>query len=78
LGHWAHDCRSKAKKDQARTIQDEEATLMVLWATVTQCPPNAALVAVAPDSDVEKEVWIYEEKVFMQLGKLEDGRDTKI
>jgi hypothetical protein len=51
---------------------------MVLWATVTQCPPKAALVVVAPDSDVEKEVWIYEEKVFVQLGKLEDGRDTKI
>jgi hypothetical protein len=51
---------------------------MVLRATVTQCPPKAAPMAAVTDDDVEKGVLIHEEKVFMQLGKSEDGCDTKI
>jgi hypothetical protein len=78
LGHWTRECRSNSKKDQSHNIQDEEATLMVLRAMVTQCPPKAAPMAAVTDDDVEKGVLIHEEKVFMQLGKSEDGCDTKI
>jgi predicted solute-binding protein len=51
---------------------------MVLRAMVTQCPPKLVPVAVVTSGDVEKGLLIHEEKVFMQLGKLEDGRDAKI
>jgi hypothetical protein len=36
LGHWARECRSKAKKEQAHFTQDEEAALMVVRATLTR------------------------------------------
>jgi hypothetical protein len=36
VGHWARECRSKAKKEQAHFTQDEEAALMVVRATLTR------------------------------------------
>jgi hypothetical protein len=34
LGHWARECRSKPKKEQANVARDEEASLMVARATI--------------------------------------------
>jgi hypothetical protein len=63
LGHWARECLSKAKKDQAHTVQDEEASLMVLTAIVNQSLVMGALAAVI--GSVENTgVVIREEKVF--------------
>jgi hypothetical protein len=76
LGHWACECRSKPKKDQAHTVQDEEASLMVVRATLVQCPVKEAL-AVGETRGMETGVVIREERVFVQLGKLESGSDAK-
>jgi hypothetical protein len=76
LGHWTHECRSKAKKDQAHTVQEEEASLMVLRVTIVESMTVKAPV-VAPFDGVGIGVVIHEEKVFVQLGKLEARRDAK-
>jgi hypothetical protein len=78
LGHWACECQSKARKDQAHIVQDEEASLMVVRATVTHCSSREALAAVETSREVEIGVVIHEERVFMQLGKPEPGRNAKI
>jgi hypothetical protein len=77
LGHWAWECRSKAKKDQAHAVQDEEASLMVLTATVNHSPVEGALVAVT-EGEKGTAVVLREEKVFVQLGKPEACRDTSV
>jgi hypothetical protein len=77
LGHMARECRSKAKKDQAHVVQDEEASLMVLTATVNHSPVEGALVAVT-EGEKGTAVMLWEEKVFVQLGKLEAHRDTSV
>jgi hypothetical protein len=36
MGHWAHECRSKPKKEQAHVMQDEEeGSLLLVTATLT-------------------------------------------
>jgi hypothetical protein len=43
VGHWAHDCRSKAKKEEAHAAHDDESTLLLLEAgdvTVTEVSPS--------------------------------------
>jgi hypothetical protein len=76
LGHWARECRSKAKKDQAHIVQEEEASLMVLRVTDVESTIVKALVVASSDG-VGAKVVIHEEKVFVQLGKLETNCDAK-
>jgi hypothetical protein len=78
LGHWARECRSKARKEQAHMVQDEEASFMVVRATIMLCSAGEALVVAEADGEVEIRVVIHEERVFRQLQKAEPGRDAKI
>jgi hypothetical protein len=58
MGHWAHECHSKPKKEQARVTQDEEeASLMLASATLIR------LEVISSNAEVE----IHEEKVFTHL-----------
>jgi hypothetical protein len=66
MGHWAHECHSKPKKEQAHVAQDEEeASLMLASATLIR--PEV----ISSSAEVE----IHEEKVFAHLDK-EKERDT--
>jgi hypothetical protein len=54
LGHWARECQSKAKKEQAHFAQDEEAVLMVVRATLTRgaaAVSGTDVAAAAPRGD---------------------------
>jgi hypothetical protein len=58
MGHWACECRSKPKKEQAHITQDEEeASLMLVSATLIH--PEV----ISSSAEVE----IHEEKVFPHL-----------
>ena len=41
-GHWAKDCRSKKKEEQAHAAQDDEPTLMFAHGAVEEVPPPIA------------------------------------
>jgi hypothetical protein len=45
MGHWAHECQSKPKKEQANMAHEEEASLMVARATMFQCPTDEDVLA---------------------------------
>jgi hypothetical protein len=36
LGHWARECKSKPKREQANAVHEEEASLMVAKVTIRQ------------------------------------------
>jgi hypothetical protein len=36
MGHWARECRSKAKKGEAHTVVDDEPSLLLLEAGLVQ------------------------------------------
>jgi hypothetical protein len=58
MGHWARECRSKPKKEQAHITQDEEeASLMLASATLIRQE------VISSSAEVE----IHEEKVFTHL-----------
>jgi hypothetical protein len=58
MGHWARECRSKPKKEQAHIVQDEkEASLMLALATLI------CLEVISSSAEVE----IHKEKVFAHL-----------
>jgi hypothetical protein len=66
MGHWARECCSKPKKEQAHIAQDkEEASLMLALATLI-CPE-----VISSSAEVE----IHEEKVFTHLDE-EKERDV--
>jgi hypothetical protein len=63
MGHWAHECCSKSKKEQAHIAQDEEdASLMLASATLIR--PEV----ISSSTEVE----IHEEKVFAHLDEEKD------
>jgi hypothetical protein len=66
MGHWARECRSKPKKEQAHIVQDEEEALLML-ASATLIHPEVISSSV--------EVEIHKEKVFAHLDE-EKERDT--
>jgi hypothetical protein len=76
-GHWGQDCRSKAKKEQAFVAQDEES-LMVVWVFLSQSLAEAVPPLVTTDGDAEEVMVIQEEKVFLQIGRTEENRDTMV
>jgi hypothetical protein len=85
LIHWAHECWAKEKKDQAHTVHEEEATLMMVTTTDSESSHKRSQVAmeaatgeVVTDEVVETGVVIHEEKVFVQLGRPEARKDVKI
>jgi hypothetical protein len=83
LGHWARECRAKAKKDQVLTVHEEEASLMTVTTTISESPQKRSQATVATEEVVAGEVVetgvvIHEEKVFVQLGRPEARRDAKI
>jgi hypothetical protein len=58
MGHWARECRSKPKKEQAHVTQDEEeASLMLVLSTLIR--PEV----ISSSAEVD----IHEEKVFAHL-----------
>jgi hypothetical protein len=58
MGHWARECRSKPKKEQAHVMQDEEeASLMFMLSTLIH--PEV----ISSSAEVD----IHEEKVFTHL-----------
>jgi hypothetical protein len=64
MGQWAHECRSKPKKEQAHVAQDgEELSLMLASATLIR--PEV----ISSSAEVE----IHEEKVFTNLDKEKDS-----
>jgi hypothetical protein len=66
MGHWAHKCRSKPKKEQVHVTHDEEeASLMLTLATLIH--PEV----ISSSAEVE----IHEEKVFAHLDE-EKERDA--
>jgi hypothetical protein len=68
MGHWARECRSKPKKEQAHVTQnEEEASLMLASATLIH--PEV----ISSSAEVE----IHEEKVFAHLDE-EKERDAGI
>jgi hypothetical protein len=67
VGHWARECRSKPKKEQAHIVQDEEeASLMLVLSTLIH--PKV----ISSSAEVE----IHEEKVFAHLNE-EKECDTR-
>jgi hypothetical protein len=66
MGHWARECHSKPKMEQAHVAQDEEEASLML-ASVTLIRPEVI------SSNIEVE--IHEEKVFDHLDK-EKERDA--
>ena len=49
LGHWARDCRSKSKKEQAHIVkEEEEASLLLIKSEIDM--PTELLLASAPQS----------------------------
>ncbi|CAA7409286.1 unnamed protein product [Spirodela intermedia] len=77
LGHWARECRSKPKKEQAHVVQnEEEASLLLVKSTTakltapppTSTPPRFAATPQAEDrSGVQTQIHLREEKVFAHL-----------
>jgi hypothetical protein len=60
VGHWARECRSKPKKEQAHIVQDEEeASLMLVLSTLIH--PKV----ISSSAEVE----IHKEKVFAHLNE---------
>jgi hypothetical protein len=58
MGHWARECRSKPKKEQAHVMQDEEeASLMLTLSTLIR----------SEEISSSAEVEVHEEKVFAHL-----------
>jgi hypothetical protein len=47
LGHWARECQSKPKKEQANVAHEEEASLMVARTTMFQYPTDEDVLAAA-------------------------------
>jgi hypothetical protein len=66
MGHWAHECRSKPKKELAHAAQDEEEALLML-ASATLIHPEV----ISSSAEVE----IHEEKMFTHLDE-EKERDA--
>jgi hypothetical protein len=58
MGHWAHECHSKPKKEQAYITQDEEESSLILT-SATLIHPEVILSSA--------KVEIHEEKVFTHL-----------
>jgi hypothetical protein len=69
-GHWARDCKSKPKKDVAYTTQEESLMLVTAMPEIQTNGEHQA--AVAQDGAVTHLVHLYEQKVFMQLGRREE------
>jgi hypothetical protein len=67
MGHWAHECRSKPKKEQAHVAQDEEEASLMLTSATLICSE-----VISSSAEVE----IHEEKVFTHLDE-ETVHDTK-
>jgi hypothetical protein len=78
LGHWAQECKAKAKKDQAHTVQEEEASLMVARVTECQILVKGESAAAKTGGELAAGLVIHEEKVFVQLGKPADDWDAKV
>jgi hypothetical protein len=57
LGHWAHDCKSKAKKEHDFTAHDKEA-LMVARVFLRQSPTEAELPMVTGDGGLAEAMQI--------------------
>jgi hypothetical protein len=67
MGHWAHECRSKPKKEQAHVTQDEEeASLMLASATLIRSE------VISSSAEVE----IHEDKVFAHHDEKEHNAGT--
>jgi hypothetical protein len=60
MGHWACECRSKPKKEQAHFTQDEEETSLMLTSATLIRPE-----VISSSAEVE----IHEEKVFTHLNE---------
>jgi hypothetical protein len=65
LGHWAYECKSKPKKEQASDVHEEEASLMVAKVTIRQRSKEAGVLAAADAGAAQAAVEIHEERVFM-------------
>ncbi|XP_078438588.1 uncharacterized protein LOC144709056 [Wolffia australiana] len=69
LGHWARECRSKSKKEQAHVVQEEEgASLFFVESTpvISTSPVPTSTPLHAPT-----QIQLQEEKVFAHLGDKE-------
>ncbi|CAA6674433.1 unnamed protein product [Spirodela intermedia] len=65
LGHWARECRSKPKKEQAHVVQnEEEASLLLVKSTtaISTAPPPTSTPPRA-----QTQIHLREEKVFAHL-----------
>lgn len=73
MGHWAKDCRSKAKKaGQAHLAEEEEGGLLLAEAEITLAPSPA--VAPSPPLGV---VHLLVEKVVPNLGGVDERSTTR-
>ncbi|XP_078429376.1 uncharacterized protein LOC144701442 [Wolffia australiana] len=87
LGHWARECRSKSKKEQAHVVQEEEgASLFFVESTpvisTSRAPTSTPRSSTASPKAEEKrpdaptQIQLREEKMFTHLGD-EEQRDEE-
>ncbi|XP_078428799.1 uncharacterized protein LOC144700769 [Wolffia australiana] len=87
LGHWARECRSKSKNEQAHVVQEEEgaslffveSTPVILTSPAPTSTPRSSTASPKieekrPDAPTQIQLW--EEKVFAHLGD-EEKRDEE-
>jgi hypothetical protein len=78
LGHWARECKSKAKKDQAHTVQVLQASLVVARVTEFQNSVKEESLVVIARGELAAGLVVHEEKVFVQLARLEADLDANV
>jgi hypothetical protein len=68
MGHWAHECRSKPKKEQAHVTQDEEeGSLLLMTATLTYPKASSMSQSMVETLSSVVEIELKEEKVYAHL-----------
>ncbi|XP_078433701.1 uncharacterized protein LOC144704993 [Wolffia australiana] len=90
LGHWARECRSKSKKDQAHVVQEEEgaslffveSTLVISTSPAPTSTPRSSTASPKVEEkrpDAPTHIQLREEKVFAHLGDKEQrDEETRV
>jgi hypothetical protein len=68
LGHWACECKSKPKKEQANAVHEEEVLLMVAKVTIRQRSKEDGVLAAADAGAAQAAAEIHEERVYHMTG----------
>jgi hypothetical protein len=79
MGHWAHECHLKPKKEQAHVPQDEEdGSLLLMTATLTRPKASSTSISVVEASSSGVKIKLNEEKVYAHLDEEECDVGTRV